>query len=190
MEMVRLQDFVPSAHCEIGRRPQWYVLQTEPLREHALNGYLVGRRFRTYAPSVPYWTTRGVRRTKVRVLKPMFRGLLFIHLDLAADEDRLHFIRIGPGFNSFLRYRASHDYAVIGDADLRQVEIEEEKACNPEVYASRFAVGEHVRVADGHFSGFNVEICELGDEERITVLIGMLGREVRWQTSPLNLEKL
>lgn len=189
MEMARLS-FDSTTAPEPVRHPQWFVLQTEPQREHAVNGYLIGRRFRTYCPTVGVWTTRGVRRTKVKVLKPMFRSYIFIELDFDADRERIHFIRAAPGFHNFLRYKDSGDLAAISEIDLRRIQVAEEKEANPAAYASRFAVGEHARVCEGSFSGFNVEISALGDEERITVLIGLLGREVRWQTSPLNLEKL
>lgn len=180
----------PTPSVEIERFPQWYVLQTEPQREHTANGHLVGRRVRTYLPVVPQVTTRGVRRAKVSVLKPMFRGYLFVHLDLETDRREYVACRSAPGVHRFLKFEGSDHYAVVSDDDMRKVLAEEEKASNPRAYVSKFEPGELVRVTDGPFTGLNVEICELGDEERITVLVSLLKREVRTKLNPLILEKL
>lgn len=180
----------PTPIVEIERFPQWYVLQTEPQRENSANGYLIGRRVRTYLPVVPQVTTRGIRRAKVTVHKPMFRGYLFVHLDLRVDQRACAACRSAPGVHRFVKFAATDHFAIISDKDMRHILDEEEKASDPATYVSRFAVGERVRVSDGPFAGHNVEICELGDEERIKVLVSLLQREVLTEMDPLILEKL
>lgn len=167
---------------------QWFVLTCEPNREKVAASHLIARRFKVYLPEISTTATRGVRRAKMLVSRPMFRGYLFIRL---GREDRWTWVETAPGVLRFLRLE--DDFAVISDQEMQRVydvEQGEIRIKKERKYLHEFEVNEPVRVAAGLFSGLNGRIETLDDEERITILLSMLGRATPVQLSSFDLEKL
>lgn len=166
----------------------WYALLVAPQHESIAAAHLTGRRFKTYFPTVPACTTRGLRRAKVTVHQPMMRGYVFIRLDFRADGDRLHHIMATPGVHRFLRM--GDRLAVISDQDMRRVENIARELAKPKPVQSIWSVGEVVRVSDGVFSGINAVITDIVSQDRIKVEIPLLGQAVPITLDSAILEKL
>jgi transcriptional antiterminator NusG len=89
--------------------------------------------------------------------------------------------------------RLNDDYAIVPNHEMErlfaveQVLLEPKKIFGP---ASIFFPGEQVRIADGPFSGLNAQIEKLDDEDRITILMSLLGRASRLHIPAEQLEKL
>lgn len=166
----------------------WYVLLVAPQHESTATAHLIGRRFRAYFPTVPSKTTRGLRRAKVIVHRPMMRGYVFIRLNFRADADRLHHIAAVPGVHRFMRI--NDRLAVVPDHEMRRVERIAEELAKPKPVQSIWDVGEVVRVSDGVFSGINAVITDIVSQERIKVEIPLLGQAVPTILDSAVLEKL
>jgi transcription antitermination factor NusG len=190
---------------------QWYVLQIAPNRERAaksflsptdaeidearainarLSAYLIGRRFKPYIPMMREKRTRGIRRCKIVVERPLFPGYAFLQLSMPADKDRLHFVFMAPGVIDFVRYRDSKDYAVVPQEHMERIGRIEAAALVPRAKAKPFQVGEEVRVNDGPFIGLRGNIFEMTDGERIKVLVSLFGRKSVIHMDEDQLEKL
>lgn len=169
---------------------QWFVLTCEPNRETLAASHLIARRFKPYLPTESVLTTRGVRRAKVRVMRPMFRGYLFLRYGLW--EGRNWAVESVPGVHRFLRL--DDDYAIVPDVQMQTIfDTEQDLAekAKRRTVAHDFKAGEEVRVAEGVFTGFTAKIESLDGDDRITILLGMLGRATRVQNlAPYELEKL
>jgi transcription termination/antitermination protein NusG len=191
----------------------WYVLQVAPNRERvarsflsptdadlakadsmiqrhgdALKNHLIARRFEPYVPMERVKRTRGVIRRKVVFERPMFPGYAFIRLDFQEDRERLHLIRLAPGVVGFVRL--GEDYAIISDPDMAKIGRLEADAMVPRAKPKVFHVSEEVRISDGPFSGFNGNIFELTDSERIGLLVNLFGRKTPVRLDEDQLEKL
>src|SRR6185312_4597178 len=57
-----------------------------------LAAHLIGRRFKVYIPMERKKVTRGIKRTKVIIERPLFIGYGFIRLNWDLDQERLHHI--------------------------------------------------------------------------------------------------
>lgn len=167
---------------------RWYVLRCEPQQERSAAGHLIGRRFKTYLPEIPRWTTRGVRRKKVQVMVPMFPGYLFVRLGPVSDRGRWGEAASTPGIHSFMRLDDS--YAIVSDNDMKRVLEVEQGERKPKEKARPYARGETIRIGEGPFTGFNAQIIRLEEQDRITVLLNLLGRATPVSLESSQIEKL
>jgi len=80
----------PLAACIVpGRAPAWYVACVAPAHEGIAAGHLIGRRFGIYLPETEEQIIKRGRR--VKVLRPMFPGYLFVFMWMSgANYDRVH----------------------------------------------------------------------------------------------------
>jgi transcriptional antiterminator RfaH len=184
--LAALQSQEPEALQDDGRR--WHVALCEPLRERMACAGLIGKRFKALVPEGPCWTTRGLRRTKVQVMRPLIRNYIFIRLDLTLDADRWHSVTATPGVHSFLRLDSS--YAVVPEREMRRlIHISETKvACRED--ETLFSAGECVRIGDGPFSGLTGNVVRMDSGERITVRLDILGRDTPVTMPLAEIEKL
>jgi transcription termination/antitermination protein NusG len=197
-----------AAERDAGR--SWYVLQVAPNRERVakaffsptdseiyeagcvsgrLMAHLMARKFEPYVPMMREKRTRGIVRRKIVVEKPIFPGYAFIQLNFQADQHRLHLIRLAPGVIDFVK-NADGDCAIVPDHEMALIGRIEAAALVPRAKASPFEVGEVVRISEGPFSGFNGDIFELTDSERIGLLVNIFGRKTPIRLDEDQLEKL
>ena len=170
---------------------KWFVLLTEPQMERKAAAHLIGWRIKCYLPEIAEWKRRGVRRIKTEVRKPMFRGYLFVHLSLDQEPWELGAARAAPGVHNFLRN--GDYYMFVPNFEMeRIVRVEQDLVIPKDLHgpAAIFHKGEHVRVGEGAFSGLSGEIASLDDDERITVLLSMLGRVCKVQLAAEMVDKL
>lgn len=169
----------------------WFVLLTEPNMERRAAAFLTARRFKNYLPEMLRPSTRGLRRKKVLIRRPIFPGYVFLFFGFAIDGDRRHFVERAPGVHKFLKF--DDGYATLsGDLMERLFGIEQELLKPKKVQgpSSIFSPGEDVRISSGPFCGLNASIETLDDDERVTALLSLLGRAVRTQFFAEQLEKL
>lgn len=166
----------------------WFVLLTQPQMERKAAARLIADRTKVYLPEETIYARRGVRRRKVEVRRPMFRGYLFVKL---GPLDAFGKVAQALGVHKFLRF--GDDYATVPDLVMERIFGIEQVLMNPPKVrgpAAIFTPGETVRVSEGTFSGFNAEILKLDDAERITILLPFFGRYTPTQVFAEQLEKL
>ncbi len=166
----------------------WYVLLIEPQHERIAAAHLIGRGLKAYFPTVPCLTTRGLRRLKITVHRPMMPGYLFVHLNFFADQTRLRYIPHAPGIHSFLRI--GERYAVVPDADMARAEKIAEELAKPKPVQSMWSVGEVVRIDSGPFCGLRATIMGLYSKDRIRVEIPFKASVIPVELDAANLDKL
>ena len=156
----------------------WYVVQTQPCAEEKAKWHLIKQGFASYLPRY----RRRVRHARKvqQVLRPLFPSYLFVRLDPQACRWRSingtigvrHILTDGvmPRFI---------DSTVISDIMAREDEAGAVRLARPV-----FRPGQSVRVTDGPFTDVRGLIEEMRDEDRVVVLLSLLGRKVRTQVSP------
>lgn len=170
---------------------QYFVLCTEPNMERKAAAHLTGRGWKALAPEMLGRTTRGHRRRKVPTKRMIFPGYLFLLFSFEIDGDRRHQIDATFGIHRFLRL--GNDYAIVSHEDMAKIcDIEQELLKPKQVHgpSAIFDVGETIRVSEGPFCGLNAKIVRLDDDERITILLSLLGRAVPTKIEAEALEKL
>jgi transcriptional antiterminator RfaH len=150
----------------------WLVANTQSNREGLAAGNLRNQGYHVYAPVIRR-QTRHARRVQ-DVLRPLFPGYLFVFWH--AREMRWRPILSTIGVRSIV---------CNGDAPslLRGSVVAALKAREKDGVVARAAsprdVGDTVRLARGPFEGLAADIIELGEKERLVVLMILLNRPVK-----------
>lgn len=175
---------VPSPNIEL----RWHVLLTEPSCERKAEANLRRQGFKPYVPvekTVEYRHVRsmfGVHRRAYDSVRPIFRGYLFLPLNVAWSFGPIY---TTPGLRQnghpFLQH--CDRYAILDDVAIELIRKVEEALHNPELPGLPYKVGDKVRVVEGAFLDFVAEIAQLHDAARIELLMDLLGQKTKFFAS-------
>ena len=152
----------------------WYVIRSKPRGESTAQTHLERQGFRVYFPRILQPTR--VRGRWLDRIEPLFPRYLFLQIDV--EEQSLAPVRSTVGVTDIVRFGAQ--YATVLDEIVQELMNRAE----PETGLHRlrrplFERGVHVRVSEGPFSGLEgVFECHEG-EERLLILLEVLGRQTR-----------
>src|SRR5262245_29753800 len=151
----------------------WYAVHTHPHKEFKAFEHLRRQNYQTYLPR--YLKTIRHARKSERVIRPFFPRYLFVSLNLAVNGWRA--IRSTVGVNDIVCFGeqpAPLPAGVIEALQSREteglIELVNENAIKP---------GENVIVLTGPFA-HQLGLCvSVSDNERVAILLDLLGRKVR-----------
>ena len=150
----------------------WYVVFTRPNGEELAAQHLKRQGFSTYLPR--RLTMRRHARKQERVIRPLFPRYLFVGLDLGAQRWRSVHSTVGV---SRLVCRGDVPAPVPEGVVEKLIEQQDEHGCVP--LAARFRSGDRVRILGGAFSDLVGLYEEMSDTQRVSLLLELLGRQVR-----------
>jgi transcriptional antiterminator RfaH len=153
---------------------RWYVAQTHSREEKKALAHLLRQGFSAYLPQ--YLKRRRHARKTETVRSPLFPGYLFINMDLA--KVRWRAVRSTVGIRALLCHGdtpVALPEAVIEDIRAR----EDETGLVPIRQAAPFKKGESVQVTEGPLKDQVGWFEALSDDERVVVLLNLLGRDMR-----------
>jgi transcriptional antiterminator RfaH len=158
----------------MGEGAKWYVVQTQPHAEAKAVAHLWRQGFETYLPR--YLKRRHHARRVDMIAAPLFPRYLFVSIEVTTQ--RWLSIRSTIGVARLLCNGATP--TSIGDDVIAMLRREEDSLGFVKLRTRpKFANGDKIRVIDGIFSA-NLGLFEAStDEERVTVLLDLLGRKVR-----------
>jgi transcriptional antiterminator RfaH len=153
---------------------RWYVVQTLPCAEHKAVAHLGRQGFESYLPQ--YLKKRRHARRIETVAAPLFPRYLFVAVDIAAQRWRSIQSTIGVA-----RLVCNGDApAPVPDAVLTAIKEREDECGFVRLERQPlFAVGDSIRVVDGVFAAHLGLFEGMTDNERVTILLELLGRKVR-----------
>lgn len=149
----------------------WAVVNTHANQEHIALEHLARQKFVAYCPVI--LRRRAHARRVESVPRPLFPGYLFARVDLASGGWRP--ILSTVGVRNLVRFGQS--LGVIDDGFICELRAREKDGVivRPE---APYQVGQKVRLT-GPFDGVIATILELGEKERLTVLLNLLQGSVR-----------
>ena len=162
-------------------RPSWYVVFTRPNGEETAAQHLERQGFATYLPR--RWAMRRHARRQERVARPLFPRYLFVSFDLGTQRWRSVQSTVGV---SHLVCRGDSPTPVPDEVVEQFIAQQDETGCV--VFASSFRPGDRVRIRCGAFADLVGLFEEITDTQRVTLLLNLLGRQVRAVVAPDNLE--
>lgn len=176
---------------------RWFILLTEPQREQTATAGLVARRFESFSPSI--YKAVALRDREGRHLKdefgkkrwkkaeePMFRGYGLIRF--ARGAERFEDARKVPGVRGFMRAAGSPDNATLPGAVVDAIRREEAFQLGAYELAQKtgsdklkipFVAGGPARIDGGPYDDWTGKMAKLSKSGRVTLLLSMLGGEVR-----------
>lgn len=151
----------------------WFAAQLKPNGLGLATVHLARQGFATFCPT--RLETRMRRGQRVPFRKPLFPGYIFVNFDPAAPgwpainstrgiarlivQDRLAAMPLPPDLMAGLMSRCDEDGLLLPPSDLE--------------------AGDRVRVLSGPFADFITRIEDIRDDQRLGVLIELMGRKVQ-----------
>lgn len=162
----------------------WFVAQTQPQSEAKAAVHLVRQGFEIYCPQY-LKTVRHARRVAV-VKAPLFPSYIFVRIDV--ENQRWRAINSTVGVVRLV----GHDgvpAALIGDV-VEGLKLREgaDGFFDIPSASARFKCGEAVRVLNGAFDSCHGIFEAHTSNERVAILLELLGRKVRVVTDPEMIE--
>jgi len=153
----------------------WFVVRTQSRAEEKAMQHLTNQGFVAYLPRYRR-RVRHARRNEI-VLRPLFPGYLFVHLDL--DHCRWRSINGTVGVREILTNADTP--LVVSTRIVDEIKAREDESGAVKLAAPSFARGQAVRLLEGPLTDVNGLFEEMRDENRVILLVSLLGREVRMQ---------
>jgi len=154
----------------------WYAVHTRPQAEAKALENLLRQGYQAYLPR--YCTQISHARRRQTVLRPLFPRYLFAGVDRGAMRWRPILSTIGV---SDLVRAGDQPMPVPSDIIERLREQEQAGAFERLARQRTLRLGELVRISTGAFEDMVGRLVELRDQDRVVVLLELLGRKVRTQ---------
>lgn len=151
---------------------RWYVVVTQPNNEARARENLERQGFSVYLPR--YRRTRKHARKTESVLRPLFPRYLFVGLDLA--RDRWRSVQSTLGVQSLVT--SGDRPSEVPEAVIAAIQEREGEDGLVQISAPPLPKGAKVRVLDGIFEDAVGVFERVAGEQRVAVLLQLLGREV------------
>jgi transcriptional antiterminator RfaH len=154
---------------------EWYVLQYKPNSHHIASNNLKKQGFEIFLP-LHVSTSRKVSRF-VNVTRPLFPGYMFITFD--RTESKWHKINNTYGvsrlitFNSILKSIPT----IFIDHLMKRYDLSGKL-----IPIQKLKKGAHVTILTGPFANFIAIVEKYEDDQRIWVLMDLMGRKTKIQT--------
>jgi transcriptional antiterminator RfaH len=153
----------------------WFVVRTQSRAEEKAMQHLTNQGFVVYLPRYRR-RVRHARRNQI-VLRPLFPGYLFVHLD--PERCRWRSINGTVGVREIL---TNGDTPLpVSDRIIDEIKSREDETGAIKLVAPTFARGQVVRLLEGPLAELNGLFEEMRDENRVVLLVSLLGRKVRMQ---------
>lgn len=153
---------------------QWYVVRTHPYAEYKAAAHLQRQGFEVYLPCYAK-RRRHARRTDV-IAAPLFPRYLFVSIDLV--NQRWQAIRSTLGVVELV-CRSGVPVSVTSEVVGCLRKREDAAGFVQLAAAPLFSAGDAVRIVGGTFSECLGLFEAMTDNERVSVLLDLLGRKVR-----------
>lgn len=153
---------------------RWYLAHTRPKAEQRAVVHLMHQGIGVYLPR--YLAPRSHARRRDWVEKPLFPGYLFLHLDLERDYWRA--VRSTVGIRTLVS--AGDQPIAVAEEIIRDIKAaEDERGFISPSCGRTFHPGDPVRIVEGPFLDVAGLFACKSDEERVIVLLDLLGRQVK-----------
>jgi transcriptional antiterminator RfaH len=152
----------------------WYLIHSKPKEEYRALDNLENQGFEVFLPLLQSYKLNKGKQTKV--VEPLFPRYLFISLDKLSSQ--WHRIRSTRGVVGLVRFSdmptAVPDQLVGQIRQLANSEgIMDKTGENQSIYKS----GDLVQIIDGSFNGWEAIVKEQDGDQRVHLLLTMLGSE-------------
>ncbi len=161
----------------------WYVVRTKTGAEERAVRHLKNQKFETYLPRYRK-QIRHARKIE-KVLRPLFPGYVFVCMDLGRQPWRA--INGTMGVISLVQFGDKPQS--IPASMVEAVRAREDEAGTVNLAPHGLKKGDRVRVREGAFAAYTALLEDVSDEMRVTLLLDLMGREVRVSVPMENLAK-
>jgi transcriptional antiterminator RfaH len=151
---------------------QWYAIYTKPRQEGCASDNLERQGYEVYLPMIKH--KKRSRNKWMEIIEPLFPRYLFIHL--ALFQDSFYSIRSTLGVSKIIQF-GNHPVQVPKAFidGLRASQGPGQDYIDPN--RPLFSIGEELTIIDGPFKGASGIVHNTSGQERVIILLNLLGRE-------------
>lgn len=161
---------------------QWYVVYTKPREDARAQEHLTNQGYDTFRPMLKHH--RLVKGGQKTVLESLFPRYIFIELD--QETSNWSRLRSTRGVTSVVSF--NQEPAIVDDrfvSELKQKLNADNVLDQTAQQQSLFKAGQQVEIIEGSFYGLHAIVKAQTSEERVVVLLNMLGAQ-HAVTMPMN----
>lgn len=144
---------------------KWYLLKTKPFQEKKAVRNLENQNYNVYCPLAKIGEKDEI----------LFPGYIFIQLDEKIQN--WSYIRSTKGVSNFVRFGLS--YAKVPDNILNLIKNNEQSTIEKLKNLNGFQPGDKVQIADGAFKNFMAIFKSYKSDERVILLMKLMGQQQR-----------
>ena len=155
----------------------WFLAQLKPNAIRIAERNLARQNFQTFLPLIEQ-TSRKTDRF-VRAEKPLFPGYIFVRFDTEVGGWRA--INNTQGITKLVSFGSTP--APVPDALIAELQARATPGglIQPDL---QVAVGDTVQVTHGPFADFIAEVTQVDENQRVWLLIDLMGRQTRLAVTP------
>lgn len=161
---------------ECNTMAQWYVMYTKPRQEAVALDNLQRQNYRVFYPQARV-QKRKTGQGCVQVVEPLFPRYMFLSLEVGVDDfSRLRSTKGCMDLVKFGGKPATVPLELIELIELIQSQVDGDSVLDL-LALNALEVGGEVRVAEGPFEGMMGKIAARKSDQRVIVLLNVLGAE-------------
>ena len=141
----------------------WYLLKTKPRQENTAVSNLENQEYTAYCPIVTINNKHVV----------LFPGYVFIHLDKKKEDWSP--IRSTKGIVNFVRFGLN--FAQVPDNVIELIKKNHDTNIEKLINLNKFKPGDKVQISDGVFKNCIAIFKSFKSDERVILLLSMLGQQ-------------
>ncbi|MCE2746748.1 MAG: transcriptional activator RfaH [Burkholderiales bacterium] len=163
----------------------WYVMYTKPRQEVVALENLQRQNYSVFFPQARVQKRKTGQGT-VQVVEPLFPRYMFIHLEVGVSD--FSKLRSTKGCVDLVKFGGKPAVVPRELIELIQGEVDSDSVLDL-LKLNQLQVGGEVRVAEGPFEGLIGKIAANKSDERVIVLLNVLGAERSVELARNKLEK-
>ncbi len=153
---------------------KWYLIHTKPKQEYRAYEHLKNQGFEVYLPQLRAFKLKKGKQEKE--VEPLFPRYIFIQLDETSSTwHKIHSTRGVSGLVRFSEFPAEVPEVLI--RDLQNQANSEGVIDNTDQFRTIFNAGDLVTITEGSFIGLEAIVKEQDGDQRVNILITMLGKQ-------------
>lgn len=159
----------------------WYLVSTKPQKDSYAQEQLINQGYVVYRPVVNRIKTRANK--KVQVTESLFPRYLFVSMQNGVDDWGP--IRSTRGVVGIVKFGAQP--AKVQDSLIHEIKTREKIWGEHTIDRDRFKKGQTVKITQGPFSGLDAAFNSYQGEQRVIILLNILGNHTPLKVQTIDL---
>lgn len=163
------------AHQDQGRQFGWIALYTKANQEKIALTNVMRQGYHGYCPLIER-TRRHARKVET-VQRPLFPSYIFVRLEEQSRQWRP--LLSTTGVRNVVRFKDKLGF--LPDGFVEELRAFEKSQSLKQMAAPKFEPGTKVKIVDGPFENVLATVLTMSEQDRVWLLIDIMGREARIQ---------
>ncbi len=149
----------------------WYLVSTKPQKDYYAQEHLINQDYEVYRPVTQRIKTRANK--KVQITESLFPRYLFVRMQNGVDDWGP--VRSTRGVAGIVKFGAQP--AKVEDSLIDEIKTREKVWGEQTIDRGKFKKGQAVTVTKGPFAGLDAVFASYNGEQRVIVLLNILGNQ-------------